>query len=373
MRRPDGRRGRTVEGVRIDVLVVGCRPGGCRGGPDGPRAWARTVLVDKASFPRDKTCGDGLTAQALRLLEHLGVEVPAIARRATGRRDRARLTHRPSCHAPDARSTASTRPSSPALSSMPRWSRVRAPRASTCARRRAIVGARRGRRRRSAPRRRRRGRGDPFVVAADGHWSAVRRLREPGRAADLGTWHAFRQYFTRRRRPAPVGAVRGRPAPRVRVGVPAARRARRTSASACCAAPGVTGKRLKALWPDLLGRTSIRVGPRAARRARGTAPGVADPGVVRPRPPGRRSRPLHGRRGGRRRPDDRRGHRPGARDGHPRRRGDRGRWRSAAASAGATGERVDRAARARPALRGPAPARAALARSARVPRSAPRT
>src|SRR5690606_31614252 len=29
-------------------------------------------------FPRDKTCGDGLTAQALRLLERLGVDVRAL-------------------------------------------------------------------------------------------------------------------------------------------------------------------------------------------------------------------------------------------------------------------------------------------------------
>ncbi len=33
-----------------------------------------------------------------------------------------------------------------------------------------------------------------WVVAADGHYSTVRRLLDPSRA-DLGTWHAFRQYF----------------------------------------------------------------------------------------------------------------------------------------------------------------------------------
>src|SRR2546426_895388 len=32
------------------------------------------VVCDKAVFPRDKTCGDGLTASALRLLERLGLE-----------------------------------------------------------------------------------------------------------------------------------------------------------------------------------------------------------------------------------------------------------------------------------------------------------
>jgi flavin-dependent dehydrogenase len=34
-----------------------------------------------------------------------------------------------------------------------------------------------------------------FVVAADGHWSAVRRVRGARTGSDLGTWHAFRQYF----------------------------------------------------------------------------------------------------------------------------------------------------------------------------------
>jgi flavin-dependent dehydrogenase len=35
-----------------------------------------------------------------------------------------------------------------------------------------------------------------FVIAADGHWSTVRRVREPQRPRDLGTWHAVRQYFS---------------------------------------------------------------------------------------------------------------------------------------------------------------------------------
>ena len=34
-----------------------------------------------------------------------------------------------------------------------------------------------------------------FVVAADGHYSAVRRLLDRGHAPDLGSWHAARQYF----------------------------------------------------------------------------------------------------------------------------------------------------------------------------------
>jgi flavin-dependent dehydrogenase len=35
-----------------------------------------------------------------------------------------------------------------------------------------------------------------FVVAADGHWSPVRRMVGAVSATPLGSWHAFRQYFT---------------------------------------------------------------------------------------------------------------------------------------------------------------------------------
>src|SRR6185369_905067 len=33
------------------------------------------------------------------------------------------------------------------------------------------------------------------VIAADGHWSTVRRALEPDAPRDLGEWHAVRQYF----------------------------------------------------------------------------------------------------------------------------------------------------------------------------------
>ena len=36
----------------------------------------------------------------------------------------------------------------------------------------------------------------PFVVAADGQWSTVRRLVEPDAPRDRGEWHAARQYFS---------------------------------------------------------------------------------------------------------------------------------------------------------------------------------
>lgn len=59
----------------LRILVVGAGPGGSvaaialrRELPD-----AEVVLIDKATFPRDKTCGDGMGPGARRILEDLGL------------------------------------------------------------------------------------------------------------------------------------------------------------------------------------------------------------------------------------------------------------------------------------------------------------
>ena len=74
-----GWKGPTVGGMRLDVLVVGAGPAGVAAAITAHERGLRTLVVDKATFPRDKTCGDGLTAQALRLLERLGVDVRDLA------------------------------------------------------------------------------------------------------------------------------------------------------------------------------------------------------------------------------------------------------------------------------------------------------
>ena len=58
----------------IDVVVVGAGPAGVAAALTLHRAGRRVLLVDKATFPRDKTCGDGLTTLALRELERLGLD-----------------------------------------------------------------------------------------------------------------------------------------------------------------------------------------------------------------------------------------------------------------------------------------------------------
>jgi geranylgeranyl reductase family protein len=60
--------------TRTDVLVVGAGPAGSAAAAWAARAGLDTLLVDAAVFPRDKTCGDGLTPRAIGELQRLGLE-----------------------------------------------------------------------------------------------------------------------------------------------------------------------------------------------------------------------------------------------------------------------------------------------------------
>ncbi len=64
---------------RADVVVVGGGPAGAAAATTLARGGVRVVLLDKARFPRDKICGDGLTTGALRRLDALGLEPTTVA------------------------------------------------------------------------------------------------------------------------------------------------------------------------------------------------------------------------------------------------------------------------------------------------------
>lgn len=57
-----------------NVVIVGAGPAGTSAAIHLARAGTSVVVIDKATFPRDKCCGDGLTTNALRQLEHLGLD-----------------------------------------------------------------------------------------------------------------------------------------------------------------------------------------------------------------------------------------------------------------------------------------------------------
>ncbi|MBW8827188.1 MAG: geranylgeranyl reductase family protein [Acidobacteria bacterium] len=184
-----------------EIVVVGAGPAGAAAATHLARAGRDVLLVDRAQFPRDKCCGDGLTTGALRELEALGLRPDdveswrgvdeAVLRSPSGREisfpfpaDRgvfaavARRRDLDAALVEIARRAGATVVEGHAVTAVSdAGDHVRV----------AIDGV-----------------GDVaarYVVAADGMWSPVRRslgLGVPdadGAGAYLGEWHAFRQYF----------------------------------------------------------------------------------------------------------------------------------------------------------------------------------
>ncbi|HEX7322953.1 MAG TPA: geranylgeranyl reductase family protein [Mycobacterium sp.] len=58
---------------RFDLAIVGGGPAGSAAAWQAAQAGARVVVLDKADFPRDKPCGDGLTARAVSYLQKMGL------------------------------------------------------------------------------------------------------------------------------------------------------------------------------------------------------------------------------------------------------------------------------------------------------------
>lgn len=62
-----------------DVLIVGAGPAGIAAALTAQQRGLSVCVIDKATFPRDKCCGDGLTTGALRLLQQLGLQPSTVA------------------------------------------------------------------------------------------------------------------------------------------------------------------------------------------------------------------------------------------------------------------------------------------------------
>lgn len=71
-------------GRKARVAIVGAGPAGAAAGWHLANRGHAVTLIDRARFPRDKTCGDWLTPAALAELAVLGLDAAALARDAPG-------------------------------------------------------------------------------------------------------------------------------------------------------------------------------------------------------------------------------------------------------------------------------------------------
>lgn len=182
--------------IVADVAVVGAGPAGAAAAIELVRAGRDVVVVDKATFPRDKICGDGLTTGALRILESLGLEpdrIPSwqpvddvVVVSPSGREVTFPLPRGDGHHAVVARRTELDH----AL--VQRAVEVGATVLEGCAvvaaeerADRVVLGLADGRAVQAR-----------YAVGADGMWSPLRKLLGVATEGYRGEWHAFRQYFT---------------------------------------------------------------------------------------------------------------------------------------------------------------------------------
>src|SRR5438046_9044302 len=61
---------------RFDAVVVGSGPAGSIAALVLARGGARVAIVDKATFPRDKACGDLIGPRGVQILRDLNLDMP---------------------------------------------------------------------------------------------------------------------------------------------------------------------------------------------------------------------------------------------------------------------------------------------------------
>src|SRR4051812_46258460 len=65
----------TADQRQADVIVVGAGPAGAASAFHLAQAGVDVLLLEKAAFPRDKICGDGLTPRAVKQLIGMGLDL----------------------------------------------------------------------------------------------------------------------------------------------------------------------------------------------------------------------------------------------------------------------------------------------------------
>jgi geranylgeranyl reductase family protein len=181
--------------MQCDVAIVGAGPAGIAAALTLRKSGYDVVVVDKAMFPRDKCCGDGLTTGALRILEELEFDpstVPSwtvcedVRLRSPGGRE----MYMPLPHGAGQFAAITPRIElDNALVDQAKRAGVRVleGNAFTAIDNSSLdyvtldvekIGVIRAN----------------FVIAADGMWSPVRKALGLSQGTYLGEWHAFRQY-----------------------------------------------------------------------------------------------------------------------------------------------------------------------------------
>lgn len=248
----------SISVISTDVVIVGAGPAGTAAAIILARAGRSVTVVDKAVFPRDKCCGDGLTSLALRELEALNFQPSTVPNWQTVRAAWLR--------SPSGREVCLPLPSDGIFAATTPRRELDAAlvdlavdAGATVLQGHAVTNVEQ----------------HPdhvvvtangldsircrYVIAADGMWSPIRRQLGAGEPGYLGEWHAVRQYGCQVTGPAAErlyvwfeqdilpGYVWSFPLPdgRVNVGFGVPRSDQRS------------GKDLKALWPALLKRDHI--------------------------------------------------------------------------------------------------------------------
>ena len=266
-----------------DVLIVGAGPAGIAAALTLVASGQNVLVIDKAVFPRDKCCGDGLTTGALRILEMLGFDPTTVAnwkvcsdvwlRSPSGREIQLEL---PNSRENKTTQFAAIAPRIELDNALVQHARARGVKiiegcSFTSVARQTTDGITVATDSQDVYKEI----NAKYIIAADGMWSPVRKAFGASQSGYLGEWHAFRQYVSNVTGPAREslyvwfdadllpGYAWSFPLPdgRANIGFGILRGSK------------YSVQDMKALWPELLARPHIRqaLGQDATLEGRHTA------------------------------------------------------------------------------------------------------